>query len=156
MQKTFLAFLVISGILMGGYLLCIAAPNPPWTPSAQASDYDEEVTDPNNDGTITADAYVAYNAWYMYTWRGQDYYNYRTYHWHRVETDAQNNKMDYRLEYQHDGSQNQTFENDITSPHENDQTIFTTRTSPFSRDPYTAVRSYGGSGVAHAQVHAEF
>jgi len=166
MQRKILAFLGISGILMVGYLLAIAGPNPPWPLMDEASD-SGLMTDPyhktidGRDATISADVYVGYNLIWVYENQGTNYYNYRTYHWIRVETNSQDNKMHFIREYQHDGNQLPVLMEDIPSPWEDDEQICTIKPQNSSFDPYTAVRPAPGGSVinndpAHAQVHAEF
>jgi len=147
MQKKVLAFLVISGILMVGYLLAIAGPSPPW--GVHDSDYRSgSVTDSKYGGSISCNVYVAYNT----VWIDENTRNYRTYHWWYASKGAAGTPMYFKYEYNHGLAGGIEDDKDTTSPWEDDLECYSYIAPGTPVKPYTSIRPGEGEGEVKAQL----
>ncbi|MCD6508479.1 hypothetical protein J7M22_17905 [Candidatus Poribacteria bacterium] len=157
MQRKVLAFLVMSGALMIGYLLAIAGPNPPWPVLGSARD-DGNIYNSNErryGGTIWANVYVAYNL----TWINENRY-YRTYHWAQAYKWSAE-KMKFKYEWKHDGLSSplpgeEEFPVDTSNSWwEADMSFSSIANRSFKPHPYTAIRSVIGDPDPNDNIRGE-
>ena len=154
MQKKVQAFLIMSGVLMIGYLLAIAGPNPPW-PVTDSISKPGTISDSKYGGTIWCNTYLAYNV----AWIDQNTRNYRTYHWAYASKGTPGTSIYFKREWKHDPPVGQEPGNEIlvdtTSPWESDQSYATEVNGPFPvgpQYPYTSLRPGEGTGEVKASL----
>ncbi len=91
-RKAVLIFIIMSAILMGGYLVCIAtSPNPPWTPVGSKDSGTQTWTNHDN---AHARVYCAYN---YYTSGGVK--KWRTYHWGHLDVASNEQRFTFLFEW---------------------------------------------------------